>query len=110
MIAAGELEWQIGIYRRPAEDDGFSSSPGTPVKVGEVWAKKSDIRDGERLAAAANGQIIEARFLVRYDEVTSALAASDQLDCEGVRYEVVGIREARGRRVGIEITAKAIRP
>ena len=110
MIAAGELQWQIGIFSRPTEDDGFSSLPGAPVKISEIWAKKTDIRDGERLAAAAVGQVIETRFLVRYDEIAPSLTSAGQIVCEGTRYEIVGWREARGRRVGIEITAKAIRP
>lgn len=109
MIAAGELEWVVSIYRRQTLDDGFSSAAGEAVFLTDRWAKKTDVSDGERIAAAAQQQSITSRFLVRFDDVTSAIRASDQIECEGVRYEVVGVKEARGRRVGIEITASALR-
>ncbi len=99
----------MSLFRAARTDDGFSSDAGTPVEIGKRWAKKTDVSDGERLAAAAHQQTVTARFLVRYDELTATLHADDQIDCEGLRYEITGTKEARGRRVGIEITAAAIK-
>lgn len=109
MIDARELDRRLTLYRRDATDDGFSSSPGAPVEIGTVWAKKVDVSNTEMLAAAAVGQVITTRFLVRWTSQMTQLRPDDQAVCEGTRYEIVGWREARGRRVGIEITAKAIR-
>ena len=109
MIDARELDRRLKLFRRPVSDDGFSSAPADPQLIKEVWAKKTDIRDGERLAAAQQGQTITSRFLVRYSPLTASLEESDQVECENVRYEVQGTKEARGRKVGIEITATALR-
>lgn len=108
-IDPGELEWLVTFYRGAPNDDGFSSDPGDPVAIGDRWAKKSDASDGERVAAAAQQQSITTRFLVYHDDLTSTLLSDDLIECEGVRYEITGTKEARGRRVGIEITAAALR-
>jgi SPP1 family predicted phage head-tail adaptor len=108
-IAAGELDRRITIYRSPVSDDGFSAVASDPVSIGTRWAKKTDVSDGERIAAAAQQQSVTTRFLVRYDDVTSTLASTDQIDCDGLRYEITGTKEARGRRVGVEISAAALK-
>ena len=106
----GRLNRRLSIYRRASSDDGFSADPGLASKVAVRWAEKLDVRDGERFASAAVGQVIETRFGVRFDTVTSGLTSSDQVECEGTRYEVVGVKEIGGRHDGIEISTKAIRP
>ncbi|PZU77766.1 MAG: head-tail adaptor protein [Sphingomonas sp.] len=105
----GPLNRRVAIFRRAAADDGFSSSPGVPVNIGSRWTEKRDVSDAERFVAASQGLVVTTRFVLKFDSLTSSLKADDQLECEGVRYEVVGIKEVGGRRVGIEITAKAIR-
>jgi len=109
-LAAGELDRRVTFYRRARTDDGFSAGVGSAGEIGKRWAKKTDVSDVERVAAAAHQQSITTRFLVRHDALTATLLADDQIECEGLRYEITGTKEARGRRVGVEITAAAIKP
>ncbi|NJR80453.1 head-tail adaptor protein [Sphingomonas corticis] len=108
-LDAGELDRRVTFYRRPVDDDGFSSSPGAPVEAGKRWAKKTDIGDAERISAAAQQQVVSTRFLLRYDGLTRQIAPEWQMVCDGLRYEVVGIKEVRGTRVAVEITTSALR-
>jgi head-tail adaptor len=108
-IDAGELDRRVTVLRSEIIDDGFSATSGEPTPVGRRWAKKTDVSDGEKVAAAAQGRTLTSRFLVRWDSLTAAITGDYHLECEGVVYEVTGTKEARGRRVGIEITAKALR-
>lgn len=108
-IDAGELAWRIAIMRRAASDDGMSSAPGEPMEVGRRWARKDDVSDAERVRAAAQQVAITTRFLVRFDSLTATIGPDDQIVCDGMTYEVTGTKEARGRRVGIEITATVLR-
>jgi len=107
-IAAAELDRRIAIVRPGAlVDDGMTKVPGPDVEVGKRWARKTDASDAERRQAAQQGQELTTRFLVRWDSLTASVDATYRLVCEGVAYEVVATKEARGRRIGIEITAMA---
>ncbi len=99
---------RITILRAALEDDGLSKSPGAFEAIGGRWAGKTDISDGERIAAAAQGVDLTARFLLRWDKLTSTIANTDRLSCDGRTYQVVGAKEVLGRRIAIEITAKAL--
>ncbi|UYY60109.1 phage head closure protein [Sphingomonas sp. S2-65] len=109
-INSRELDRRITILRGAVEDTGFSKKVGAVEPIGGRWAKKTDVSDGERIAAAAQEQSITARFLVRHDDLTETVDGRDFLECEGRRYQVVSTKEARGRRVGIEISATALLP
>lgn len=106
-IAAGELDRRITFYLPKAEDDCLSRVQGASDLIGQRWAKKTDISDGERIRAAQQGQELTTRFLVRHDSLTCTITGKHSLECEGVMYQVASTKEARGRRVGIEITATA---
>lgn len=107
-LDAGSLDRRIRVMRSLKMDDGLSAVPGEPVEIARRWAKKTDISDAERVAAASQGMTITSRFLMRWDSLTSTIGGADQLVCEGVTYEVVGAKEAMGRRVAVEVTAKAL--
>jgi hypothetical protein len=47
-----------------------------------------------------------ARFTVRWSPFTAGISPKDRLTCEGVEYDITGIKEI-GRRVGVEISASA---
>lgn len=101
----GQLNRRVAVFRADANDDGFSSDPGAPVKVGERWMGKTDVSDGEQIRAGSFGTKISSRFICRYDGLSSTIrAGTHSLVCEGVTYNVTGVKEL-GRREGIEITA-----
>lgn len=111
----GELDRRVQFLRGTMADDGLSSSlqwnaadvtadhHGTPV-----WAKKKEISDGERWRAGSVEANLTTRFVVRWSNFTAALTAKDRLICEGVMYNIVGIKEIEGRRQWLEITAARI--
>lgn len=83
------------------------ATPETWNTYGEpVWASKRDVSDGERYRAGEVSARLMTRFQVRWNETTSAITPKDRLECEGLTYDIVGIKEL-GRRVGREITAAA---
>ena len=81
-IDAGELDRRISILRASKSDDGFSSDVRDFAPVDKRWAKKTDVSDGERVAASAQGQALTTRFLVRWDSLTTTITGADRIDCE----------------------------
>lgn len=107
-IHSRELDRRVTLMRAAPDDDGLATVNGAFAPLGKRWAGKTDISDGERIRAAQNGQDITARFLLRWDSVTATLTAKDRLmDRDDRVYEIVNVKEVRGRRVGIEVTAVA---
>lgn len=74
---------------------------------GVVWAARRDISDGERWRAGEVGAAISTRFIVRWNSFTRGLTPADRLACEGVTYDITGIKEIGPRRRFLEITASA---
>ncbi|MEO7468518.1 MAG: head-tail adaptor protein [Sphingobium limneticum] len=106
-IAAGDLEWVVAIMRAPDTDDGLSSVPGEFSEIGQRWAKKTDIKDGERLRAGENAQDLTSRFLFFSDELTRTITAKDALICDGATHYVIGSKSWGDRNVGIEVTCSS---
>lgn len=106
-MRAGDLDRRVQFQRAALVDNGFGevevfSDHGTPV-----WAKKTDVSDGERLRAGEVSATLTARFLVRWSEFTADLTPRDRLIYAGATFAIFGIKEVGGRRVGLEITAGA---
>ncbi|WP_100207017.1 phage head completion protein [Sphingobium yanoikuyae] len=106
-IAAGDLEWLVTIARAPDTDDGVSSVPGEFAGIGQRWAKKTDIKDGERLRAGENAQDLTSRFLFLSDDLTRSITAKDALICDGAIHYVIGAKSWGGRNVGVEVTCSS---
>lgn len=82
--------------------------PGAFVNHGvPVWAHKSDVSDGERLRAREVQAVVSARFVVRWTPFTAGITPKDRLICDGPEYEIVGVKEAAGRRRWLELTCAA---
>lgn len=106
-MASGKLDRVVQFLRSTLIDDGFSSVETFVIHGTPVFAAKKDISDGERWRAGAVSATVSARFIVRYSAFTAALTAADQMECEGVTYDINGIKEGEGRRRWLEITAAA---
>ncbi len=102
----GSLDRRLEIWRAAIVDDGFAQMPGAAVKIGTVWAAKTDVSDSERFRNGVTEAMITTRFQVRWSSLTAGILASDLIEVDGRRYGVVGIKEI-GRREGLEITALA---
>ena len=107
-LGAGmRLDRRVQFRRYTLTDDGFGAV--------EVWgnyglaqpASKADVSDGERWRASEVQAHITSRFVVRWSVFTSDLSPKDKLRCERVEYDISGIKEIKGRRRWLEITAAA---
>lgn len=107
MGKAGALDRRVQFQRATLTDDGFSTVETFADHGGPVWAHKQDVSDGERARAGIVEAQLMTRFRVRWSAFTAALTAKDRLVCEGVVYNLTGIKEAEGRRQWLEISATA---
>ena len=111
----GSMDRRIQFRRATLVNDGFTTSlqwdadnPGNDNHGSPVWAQKTDVSDGERWRAGEVQAQITTRFLVRYSTFTAAITPKDRLVCEGLTYDIHGIKEPPGtRRQWVEITASA---
>lgn len=108
MVDAGELDRRVRL-RRLVETTGRGNSPvATWSTIATVWAKRTPLRDTERLASKQVQAATTDRFLVRWSAVVASLTARDRLVDVGTgeEFEISGLKEV-GRREGREITATA---
>lgn len=103
-ITIGELDRRI-VITAPGGliDDGLSLVPGPEATIAEVWARRRDISDGERLRGNIESSKIVSRFVIRWHP---GIPRTGAILCDGLRFEIVGIKEI-GRRAWLEITASA---
>lgn len=104
---AGKLDRRIQFQRATLVDDGLAHVEVFSAHGTSVWAKKTEISDGERWRAGEVAAHVTARFLVRWSNFTSDITPKDRLTCEGRAYNITGIKEVEGRRQWLEITAAA---
>lgn len=99
--------WLVTLERKSVvqNDLGEEIDSWLPL-VSDVFAKKRDVSDGERVAAAEVSATITTRFEIPWAEEYSDLNPTDRLICDGRTYDIWGAKEL-GYREGIEITAAA---
>ncbi|UWQ16153.1 head-tail adaptor protein [Jannaschia sp. M317] len=116
MIGAGQLDRRIQILRRAAGGNAFGTSDasGSFVVQGDpIWAAKRDLRVSERmgqqggLSAAGIAATVVTEFIVRWSTAARDVTSKDRILCDGVTYEITGIREGAGRRVALVFEATA---
>ena len=107
MSKIGRLDRRIQFQRASLVDDGFGEVEKWEDHGSPVWARKTDVSDGERWRADEVQAQITTRFLVRWSGFTADLTPKDRLVSDGVKYNITGIKEASGRRQWLEITAAA---
>lgn len=106
MTVAGNLDRRVQFRRAALVDTGLSKSEVFEDFGWPVWASKVDVSDGERLRAAEQQANISARFRVRWSPFVAGITPKDRLVCDGVDYDISGLKEI-GRREFREITANA---
>ncbi|MCR5874367.1 phage head closure protein [Phenylobacterium sp. J426] len=106
-MRAGKLDRRLTLLSYGSDGTNAFGDPADAwTDIGTVWASKQDVSDAERMRAQALGATITTRFIVRSTERARGLKRRDRVRCDGVTYDVVGLKEV-GRRDGIEITAAA---
>ena len=109
------LDRRVQFRRAALVTDGFGTrlawndaNPAADNHGAPVWAEKADISDGERWRAGEVQAHVTTRFKVRCSAFAAGITPKDRLVCEGLTYDIHGIKEPPGtRRQWIEITASA---
>lgn len=107
MVKAGDLDRLIQFQRYTETTDGFGAVQQWADHGSQLPAAKTEVSDAERWRAGEVASVITTRFLVRWSSFTAAITPKDRLTCDGVTYEISGIKEVMGRRDALEITAAA---
>lgn len=105
MIYSGDLDRRVQFRRFFQADDGFSKLQVWSDYGHPVWASKTDISDGERIRAAQVQATVTTRFSVRWSPFTAGITAKDRLTCDGIEYDITGVKETGPRQTFLEITA-----
>lgn len=105
-MRAGKLN-RIVQVQRATVTRGALGSVETWADHGDPFrAEKMDLSDAERWRAGEVAAHVTARFRVRWWTFTAGITPKDRLVCEGVTYEITGIKEVERRRE-LEITVAA---
>lgn len=101
------LDRRAQFLRATLSDDGFAQVETFAPFGAAQPARKRDVSDGERMRAGEVQAMLMTRFLIRYSAFTAGLVPQDKLICEGLSFDIVGIKQTDARRKFIEITAVA---
>lgn len=107
MGSAGSYDRVIRFIRPALVEDGFSQVEVFADHGVALRGSKTDLSDGERWRAGEVAAHVTTRFVVRYSAFTAGLTPADRLICEGITYNISGLKEVGGRFREIEITASA---
>lgn len=104
-MAAGELDRRIVIERATVTHNALNEQVETWDTYATIWAKKTDVSDGEKNAAGQVGAFLVSRFMIRSSPATRAIKPNDRIRFEGL-WNIQGLKETqRGRNRFLEITA-----
>ena len=106
VIGAGKLDRRIQFQRKSLVSDGMGFAEVWANEGGMIYANKKDISDGERWRAGEVQANVTTRFVVRWNSVTALVTPAWRLVCEGLEYDIFGVKEIERRRF-IEITGAA---
>jgi len=107
-MRAGSLDRFVQFRRATLVDDGFGMVETWANYGAPTFASRADVSDGERWRAGEVVASITTRFVVRHDPLTSTITPKDRLICEGLEFNIVGVKEPPGtRRQWIELTCAA---
>jgi len=105
MTVAQNLDRRIVIERATVTQNALNEDVQSWATYATVWAKRTDVSDGEKIAAGQIGAFVMTRFVIRSTTRTRAIKPSDRISYEGL-WSIHGIKEAAdGRNRFLEITA-----
>ena len=105
MVRPLRLDRQAQVLRAAVVDDGLQSRRGVYAPTGSpVWEARSDVSGGEKTAGGQTIATMMVRFTMRKVGVAAGLTVADRLNCDGVTFDIHGIKDVPGGRL-IEVTA-----
>lgn len=99
------MRWRLTILRRTSETDDYGEQLAEWNEVRTIRAQKIHKAEDERVAAS---QQYESRTVTFRTYFFPDITATDRLRCDGLIYEIHGIRELGFRR-GLEIAAEYLK-
>jgi len=104
---AGALDRRISIERlTEGAVNGFGEAADMWAVFTSVAASRSDVSDGEKIAASQRSSALMSRFVIRSNSKTDTVTALDRLTYEGLIWNIKGVKEtSQGRKRFLEITA-----
>ena len=103
----GEFDRLVTFFRDQVTGRTNKGGPITAeVEYAKAWAKKTDLRDAERIEAQQVGATITTRFQTYWSQKLSAVDPTFRLRLAGRTYEITGVKEI-GTREGLEFRATA---
>lgn len=107
MVAIGLLDQRISFERvlSGRDDMGGQTEEGWFPLGPKYWANRTDMSDGERIAADEKAAVRMTRFITRSSRMTRGVVATDRIVHKGTIYEITGAKETKdGRENFIEFT------
>lgn len=105
-MEAGDLDRRVTIQRSESARNKFNEPIESWSDLTTVWARRRDVSDGEKTAAAQVGATLMSRFVVRSSSITRTVIPTDRLNHDGGLWNILGVKElGEGRNRFLEITA-----
>lgn len=107
MVAIGELDKRVRFERLLSgrDDMGGATEEGWFPLGPKYWAKRTDMSDGERIAAEEKAAVLMSRFVVRSTRMTRGVMAADRIVHKSAVFEITGKKDTTdGRNNFIEFT------
>lgn len=110
-MTVGRLEHRVQIERETVVKDAGGGGASTWALLATRWCDIKAVRGGERLEAGATRSATAFLFIMRQDDVTRALTATDRLVwvSEGIIYDITSVRRGlpSSRRIKRFMTVEA---
>lgn len=97
----GDMRWTVTILRRASGSNAWGEDAGEWRDVRTVRATKIHKSEDEKIAAAQRYEVRTVTFRMWF---TADLFVTDRLRCDGLEFEITGLREL-GFREGLEVAA-----
>ena len=108
VLNAGRLDRRVQFLRAELINDGYGNVQGEFVALGSaVYAARRDVSDAEKFAFGGIQTTLDTRFTVRSSPFTRSITPADRLTCEGLEFDIIGIKQTEGRQSFFEFTGKA---
>lgn len=106
-VSLGQLDRLVRFQRRLEKRNARNEVlPAGWSTLAEVMAHRQPVSDGERNAGAQVQRVVTDRLTTHWSSVLAGLRGDDQAVCDGITYDIVGVKEI-GRRQRLEISVQA---
>lgn len=105
-MGAGQFDRRVQFRRDVGGRGPLGKTEDWQDLGARVWASRRDVSDGEKAQGGQTYATTSARFQVRSFAFTRSITAKDAFLCDGLEWQIIGIKEI-GRRDRIEFTATA---